>query len=467
MKKLLLSIACGVMASTAFGATLTEVITIDSFKLTVAVNNYTNVSYTSPTTGITYEGNLCQANGANGGGMQFRTTSGKEAGLVATKNPNNAVIKSVTVQNADEAPTANQWDVYGSNTMYTNFKDLFDTAKQGTLIGNGKDEPTLTSNAGYIAFGLRANKGAIYLKKITIVYDIPGDEKEAAGLAFSESNVTVTLGEEFTAPTLSKETDGAITYSSSDNDVAVVDSTGKVTIKAIGIATITATAAETDTYYGGAASYTITVVAPVIKAQAQVVTEMSNGKFALVTPEGVAKNFTGAASATYGYLFIDTDVKATDGAIEVNEDYLITFTSTDKGYTMVDNRGKFLGMDATHFGSFNFYADADATGSNCYWNVTFEGNEAKIENAGRAGAFISYKQYGSDWELATTDDTTLPATLQLFKSGSVGVDQIVNEISAENAAPVYYNLQGVRVEEPANGLYIVRRGDKVAKEIGR
>ena len=35
----------------------------------------------------------------------------------------------------------------------------------------------------------------------------------------------------------------------------------------------------------------------------------------------------------------------------------------------------------------------------------------------------------------------------------------------ENVAPVYYNLQGVRVDAPANGLYIVVRGNKVAKEL--
>lgn len=37
--------------------------------------------------------------------------------------------------------------------------------------------------------------------------------------------------------------------------------------------------------------------------------------------------------------------------------------------------------------------------------------------------------------------------------------------AAEDVAPVYYNLQGVRVDAPANGLYIVVRGDKVAKEL--
>ena len=34
-----------------------------------------------------------------------------------------------------------------------------------------------------------------------------------------------------------------------------------------------------------------------------------------------------------------------------------------------------------------------------------------------------------------------------------------------NAAKEYFNLQGVRVETPAAGLYIVRQGDKVYKEM--
>lgn len=42
----------------------------------------------------------------------------------------------------------------------------------------------------------------------------------------------------------------------------------------------------------------------------------------------------------------------------------------------------------------------------------------------------------------------------------------VTEIEAsENVPAVYYNLQGVRVANPDNGIYIVRRGDKVSKEL--
>lgn len=37
----------------------------------------------------------------------------------------------------------------------------------------------------------------------------------------------------------------------------------------------------------------------------------------------------------------------------------------------------------------------------------------------------------------------------------------------DNAPEVYYNLQGLRVENPKNGLYIVRKGNKVSKKIFR
>ena len=49
-----------------------------------------------------------------------------------------------------------------------------------------------------------------------------------------------------------------------------------------------------------------------------------------------------------------------------------------------------------------------------------------------------------------------------LNGGTTGVEGI--EID-ENAPVEYYNLQGVRVENPANGLYIMRQGDKVVKVI--
>ena len=52
---------------------------------------------------------------------------------------------------------------------------------------------------------------------------------------------------------------------------------------------------------------------------------------------------------------------------------------------------------------------------------------------------------------------TAPATTGI---ADVAVDN-------EDAAPVYYNLQGVEVANPENGIYVVRRGSKVTKEVIR
>lgn len=49
-----------------------------------------------------------------------------------------------------------------------------------------------------------------------------------------------------------------------------------------------------------------------------------------------------------------------------------------------------------------------------------------------------------------------------IERGTVGVDSITAE---DNAEPVYYNLRGIRVDNPENGVFIVVRGDKVSKQI--
>lgn len=55
--------------------------------------------------------------------------------------------------------------------------------------------------------------------------------------------------------------------------------------------------------------------------------------------------------------------------------------------------------------------------------------------------------------------------MKVSVSGTTAVDGIVTD--AVDAAPVYYNMQGVRVDRPSAGLYIVVRGDKATKEIVR
>ena len=47
------------------------------------------------------------------------------------------------------------------------------------------------------------------------------------------------------------------------------------------------------------------------------------------------------------------------------------------------------------------------------------------------------------------------------KNGTSGIDDIT--VNEENAPVEYYNLQGVRVENPENGIFIRRQGNNITK----
>jgi hypothetical protein len=88
------------------------------------------------------------------------------------------------------------------------------------------------------------------------------DTKPEPGFSFSATSAEVTLGEEFTAPTFSNPNNVEVTFASSDESVATINTQGVVTIVAAGTTTISATSEETDTYRAGSASYTLTVIDP-------------------------------------------------------------------------------------------------------------------------------------------------------------------------------------------------------------
>ena len=220
MRRFLLSafaaLAC---MATATAAVVEEVITIETFGVTKATT-YQDVEYTSTTTGITYKGNLCKSNAANGSCLQFRTTSKKEAGLVATANPQGAVIKSVKVEPSTTATTTNQWDVYGKSAVYSTFMDLYSTETAGSLIGSGTTAATVTPTNDFVGFGFRGNGGAIYIQKITITYEIGAEAPKVVAPVIE----MVEMGEGFKV-TMTTETEGAEIRYTTNGDEPTATST--------------------------------------------------------------------------------------------------------------------------------------------------------------------------------------------------------------------------------------------------
>lgn len=447
MKKLLLTLAAAVLGLSASAADVT---------FTFGMNNAYGLPTTKDDAAYVKDATVESAPVK----MDLKATSGNgfrlwDDGLRLYKTGSGQA--SITVTATDAVITGFEMVVKNKFTsVKLDNSDLTYTSSSKTYSWTGSGEAAPE-------FVITQTGGNYAIVSIKVTYEVGGtpDTRKDADLSFPEEKYTVTIGEPFTAPELTKATPAAATYSSDKETVATVDATtGAVTIVGVGTARITATTEATDEYKAGTASYLLTVNKVVVPVDVELATTIADGKYAFFIPEhGVCKPITGSS---FGYPIAEA-VEVTDNKFTTNEDYLVTITNVaDKGYTIKDVNEKYWGMDATHFGGINVYTDADAANSNCYWNIEFVDNTVKVANTGREGAYISFKNYNSDWELVTTDTADQPLP-QLFK---VYIPTSVAEIeTAENAPVEYFNLQGVRVANPENGLYIRRQGNKVSKVI--
>ena len=111
---------------------------------------------------------------------------------------------------------------------------------------------------GFHYIGHETTAGTYEVKHFSISSDAPV-AKEEAGLSYDVGNYTIILGESYTLPVLSNPNNLAVTYTSSNVNVATVDEQGNVTPLATGQTTIKASAEESDRFKAGSASYLLVV----------------------------------------------------------------------------------------------------------------------------------------------------------------------------------------------------------------
>lgn len=187
-------------------------------------------------------------------------------------------------------------------------------------------------------------------------------------------------------------------------------------------------------------------------------TEFVPGNYAFVFNEGVVATFE--ESKSYGYWMASAATLSDE--MKTTKESVFSIASTDKGYTITDAYGRIMGWDGSHW-SFNAYNTAED--GNSYWDVVMTDGKVKISNKTNSAVYLCGKKYNSDYEMCPTDraDQTLPFLYKVKDNGS-GVAEVE---AAENAEVVYYNLQGVKVAEPENGLYIKVQGNKATKVLIR
>lgn len=230
--------------------------------------------------------------GDEAGQFYIKDANGKYYGMDATHNSFNTFADKASATNA-------LWTVTFADGLAT-----ITNVGRGNVIAyqsNHKNFSSVTADAA-----ASASLPAIYGEKA----DVPV-VKQPAGLEFAAATAEATIGEAFTAPTLTFATTAAISYTSSTPAVATVDAaTGVVTPLTEGTTTIMATSAANDDFEAGSAQYVLTVKAastPVDPDQPEA-----------PKPAGLA--FSAAtAKAVMGQTFTaPVLVKATDAAVSYN-----------------------------------------------------------------------------------------------------------------------------------------------------
>ena len=254
LKFLLMFFALAMAIPPAWAAEVTDV-------LNRAFTGVTGTSYTSwsdktGTSGAVYAGNSAAGNDA----IQLRAKNG--SAIITTASAGK--VKSISVTWNSNTSSGRILDIYCSNSAYT--LTNFANGTTGTKVGSIEygTSTSLAINTDYNYIAIKSNDGALFLDQIEIVWETGGSSlTPITTFSFPQDSYTVTMGESFTAPTLSVDPDGAaseVVYSSSNTNVATVDaSTGAVTLVATGTTTITAEISNSETYNNATASYTLTV----------------------------------------------------------------------------------------------------------------------------------------------------------------------------------------------------------------
>jgi len=253
----------------------------------------------------------------------------------------------------------------------------------------------------------------------------------------------------------------------------------EVVSASVGTATMTSASAMTWTNTEAVNSVTLTfgqnfrITQMVVKSETGSVVEPTTVKFTkattlengtyvfVVNEEGtlkLARPYIGELA--YGRMNL---IKATlDGEDVVTEEANAFELAVADGKVTIKNDTRYYAMDDSHFTSFQFY---DTLNEGCYWTYEFEGDAVKFTNALSTICFISQTKGNQGTWYTNLAPAKAPTEYNLPVLYKMADESAVVAIEADdvNAPVVYYNLQGQRVANPENGLYIRVQGNKVEK----
>lgn len=436
--------------SASYTLTITDVASMPKFQKVTTVTSGKRYLIVVENNG---EISVAQPVSSNYGWLYVTTPAGTdEAGNLYMENLDNAFTVIATdggynIQQADgrylyQTGTFNNFNVgdeAGDNAVWT-----IEPQADGTF--------TITNVAmdKFVQFSIENNSFGSYSDArqdgvLPMLYEEVGG-KEAPEFSFAAQTATLNLLDAgaFTAPALNSTSDGAVTYTSSNPEVATIDADGRIEALAAGETTITATLAETDEFTAATTEFTLYVstLSDYMKT-----TAVESGKTYILAAdnEGTAVIAqTVAANSRYDYLPVNEAAPADlMGATDLLNGF--TLTETEGGYTIQDAYGRYLYMDETHT-SFNVSADRQDGDT---WTVEPQADgTVKITNVLRE-KFIQYSTEHESYG-AYTDEQGIKPSLYVKNSIEVNEDGYATAYS-DNAVILPEGLQAAVITGVVDG----------------
>ena len=454
MKKFLLSLAAVALVGASalakeYTITMSEVTTFNADKTSFTAEGFTfqaakNTGSTAPTYNAT--------------GSDYRLYAKNSLTITAPAGVNMTNV-SVTISKAGKK---RQTNIAASDGAVTEAAGSFAWA------GSVNELKLTVGDKCTLGTDPETKAGQFCFTDITITTDEgAGPEKTDAGLVFASETINATLGEAVPANTLTKATDAAAVYTSSNVEVATVDAaTGEVTLVAAGTTTIKAATEATETYEAGEATYTLTVTdkADIVyendgKTEASGFTfEAGEGEnpwqFSSYGMTGNAFNITGKTADAYAVSPV-FDLTNRIKPISITQTFAynyITVAQIPEYFTIaVREEG------ATEWTVLTAAPAPEAMNKWTYVDDyaidlgAYEGKKIQI-----GYHYVADGSVCGGWQIKNI--------LVMGKKSSAVSDITVED---SDAPVVYYNMQGVRVANPANGLYIRVQGKKATKVLVR
>lgn len=313
------------------------------------------------------------------------------------------------------------------------------------------------------------DNGFCQLNSVTYYGIAEGPAKQDPNISFSVEEVSAVLGENFVQPALSCDSDGAVSYSSSNEDVATIDAeSGIVTLVGGGKTVITAKVAATDTHKAGSATYLLTVTDPNI-----IFSSALGEGFDFVQVSGDQQPWS--LDSRYGLKASGYINSANVALVGIASSPLVDLTNYkdivlnfEAAYNQFKSDGTLIAdtSELTSFCEFAVKGEDDADWTVIDYQLTFPSTQSWTFSPNEApislDAYKGHKiQFG--YKYTSTDDTAGTWEIKnIVLSGKMvsGIQEIENEGEA-----IYFNLQGLRVDQPTHGIFIKVSNGKSSKII--